>query len=982
MVVDAHHALRSRGQTHPRLVVPPRRSEPVAERAALDAAQAAALVHLEAASPNKSVHAALEALEACAGLAPGSTLEPWALDAAKMAKAGNARALQDASCDSYREAFEALRQALADWHAQPVLELIGSLLERFGEEYAAAKAARGGVDFEDLELGVRDLLAADEALRRRWQDRFKLIMLDEFQDTNRLQLEVLHLLADGNDFAVGDEFQSIYAFRHADVQLFRERRRALEAGVKELTVNFRSAPEILGVVNVAFRRLLPDFSPLENPGAEVTGRARVELQLSAEKDAGVPVAWTGLGLAHVDAPDPRRAQARRLAHRIREEVEAGRSAGDIVILVRATASLALFEEALAEHGLPTYVVGGRGYWSHEQVRDGLAYLSVLANPRDEEALYGVLASPFCGAGADTLIALAQAGRGRGIWAALPDVLPEIHAFLEAERQEAERLPAEVLLERAVAHTGYDLAVLARPGGDRRLANLRKLMRLAREYERAEGRDLRGFLAWAADQDRPRAKEGEAPLESDGLEAIRLMTIHAAKGLEFPVVCVADLGRSLGSHSERLLIGRDGSLGLGLVMPGGGSAVKALDFERIAAERAEESEQEERRLFYVAMTRAEELLILSGTAKDLTKWREPGAGGPPLEWLTPALLGDDPAGVLGGDPELGAAPDRIVPLAPDAPLRIVLNTPDTLPAAALRPRPRERALAAGTHLPPRPRLEPSPSASRGEPRRISYSTLQSHGRCGYRFYLQRELGLPDVEPPPGIPAPGAAAGLDPRVRGTLVHQLLEDLDFGAPLAPTPEGLAALGVSLTAEQAQDLCAMVTAFGASDLCARLARAERVRREAGFLFALSGELVNGFIDVLADEPTGALVVDYKSDRLSGASPHALVERDYKTQRIVYALAALEGGYDSVEVVYCFLEVPGDTVSATFTKADLAGLRARLGELAAGVFAGRYEPTATPHRDLCADCPGRRALCSYPESVTLAPLAAEADETPVDSLF
>ena len=100
----------------------------------------------------------------------------------------------------------------------------------------------------------------------------------------------------------------------------------------------------------------------------------------------------------------------------------------------------------------------------------------------------------------------------------------------------------MLLERAIAATGYDLAILARAGGDRRLANLRKLMRLAREYERAEGRDLRGFLAYAVDQDLAEAREGEAALESEGLDAVRLMTIHRAKGLEFPVVCVADLGR--------------------------------------------------------------------------------------------------------------------------------------------------------------------------------------------------------------------------------------------------------------------------------------------------------------------------------------------------------------------------------------------------------------------------------------------------------
>ena len=170
-----------------------------------------------------------------------------------------------------------------------------------------------------------------------------------------------------------------------------------------------------------------------------------------------------------------------------------------------------------------------------------------------------------------------ARRGDAGSAALPDdEARPAHAFARfaaGERSAAERLPVEVLLERAIAATGYDLAILARAGGDRRLANLRKLMRLAREYERAEGRDLRGFLAYAARQDLAEAREGEAALESEGLDAVRLMTIHRAKGLEFPVVCVADLGRPGARGRGRLLVGPDGRAGLRLGDAGGRRAVR-------------------------------------------------------------------------------------------------------------------------------------------------------------------------------------------------------------------------------------------------------------------------------------------------------------------------------------------------------------------------------------------------------------------------
>ena len=212
-----------------------------------------------------------------------------------------------------------------------------------------------------------------------------------------------------------------------------------------------------------------------------------------------------------------------MAHRLRAEIDDGRRPGDVVVLVRATGSLRLLEQALEEQGLPTYVVGGRGYWSQEQVRDGIAYLRALANPRDEEALLAVLSSPFCGVGTDALVLLTGAGRESGLWPALRDaegsdwiaVLPEAERerlalfarVFATERPRAERVAVEVLLETAIVATGYDLAVLARSGGERRLANLRKLMRLARDYERAEGRDLRGFLDLRRDPGPDRGSRG-------------------------------------------------------------------------------------------------------------------------------------------------------------------------------------------------------------------------------------------------------------------------------------------------------------------------------------------------------------------------------------------------------------------------------------------------------------------------------------------
>ena len=1020
MVTSAHATLRSRGRSRPRLELPPPRPAP--DPAALRAAAAAAAAAIRSAPANGArVTAALDALEAVDRLtAPGGhppapraldALEPIdpltaaardvpaprALDAAKLPT--GAKALEQEPCAAYRDAWVDFHAACADHHARPVLALLDDLLDRFAGAYAAAKAARAGVDFEDLQLYVRDLLAADPGARGRWAERFGLIMVDEFQDTNRLQLDVLEALERDNLFAVGDEAQSIYGFRHADVGIFRARRAALPAEqVRHLTVNFRSRPEILDVVNAGFAPLLaPGFAPL------VAGRGPDELRLFApdppleprvELLACATAGWEErepeLGLAALAAQTWRRAEARAVAARLREEVDAGRPAGDVVVLVRATSSLRLFEQALEEQGLPTYVVGGRGYWSQAQVRDAVAYLSVLANPLDEAALYGVLASPFCGVGTDALLLLAEAGRGAGggAWAALRapgpwlDALPEddrhrlvgFTAFAAGERLRAERLPVEVLLERAISATGYDLEILGGAGGERRLANLRKLMRLAREYEGSEGRDLRGFLTYAAGQDLAEAREGEAALESEGLDAVRLMTIHRAKGLEFPVVCVADLGRPGVVARERLLIGPGASAGLRLATLAGGDPVPALGYADIAERLTAAEAAEERRLLYVAATRAEERLILSGGI-DVEKWPAARPGGPVLDWLAPALLGDPAAALVAGEETITGCGDGAV--------AVRLVTPSTLPPEAAAPSPRARAAAPGTALPAAPKVAPAPLRPRPAERRLSYSALRDYARCPYRFYLERMLGLPRVPAPPDpaaepAAAPPAVEPLEGRVRGTLVHVLLERLDFARPAAPDAAAVHALaaevGVPLHDDHVPDVQRLVAAFAGSPLCARLAAASHVRREAAFAYALDpdggGPLVRGFVDVLAAEPDGTLlIVDYKTDALGEVGPAGLIERDYAIQRSAYALAGLQqDGVERVEVAYCLLERPQEPVAAVFTRADIPALEAAVHAPADGLLAERWPVAAAPHRDLCGDCPGRHALCSWPEAVTLRP--------------
>ena len=647
-ITQVHDELRSRGERRPRL--PPVAAAPElgSARGELQRAAAAALAELAAiAEPGAKVLQAIARLERLPEVL-GEAEDPWPGVLWGLGlPGGNGAALSTEVCERYSDALAAFRGAVEHRRAARAHDLLDRLLRLFGDHYARAKRELSGLDFEDLELECRELLRSDAQLRERYKARFERIMVDELQDTNQVQLELIELIADGNLFTVGDAQQSIYGFRHADVELFEQRGERLAAvGARAtLDTNFRSRPEILEVINGVFEAQLGDqFRPLRagRPDAPDGGDGpRVELLVA---DKGADWAMEGLG-----APW-RVAEARALAARVGRLLADGTAARDVVLLTRATTDLRVYERALEDRGIPTYVIGGRGYWAHPQVIDMVSYLEAIANPRAEEALFTVLASPLVGVSADALVVLAATARDRkqhpwsvlrdpdGAFDALDfldrDLLGRFADWFAIERTVAARAGIERLIDRALDRTGYDVAVLALPGGQRRLANVRKLMRLAREYEAAHGPGLRSFLDLVARRVRGGsaaeagdARESEAPVEGEALDAVRLMTIHRAKGLEFDVVCVADLGRGPRWRAELMRVGRDGRFGLRLAEPGTGRRESALDYKALGEERVATESREERRLFYVAMTRARERLILSGAAK-LDAWPalENGGGG--------------------------------------------------------------------------------------------------------------------------------------------------------------------------------------------------------------------------------------------------------------------------------------------------------------------------------------------------------------------
>jgi ATP-dependent helicase/nuclease subunit A len=932
--------------------------------------------------------------------------------------------------------------------------LLDELLQRFGLAYERLKRERAAVDFDDLELLVGELLTHSAGVRSAWSDRFELLMVDEFQDTNPRQLAILEALDRGNLFTVGDELQSIYGFRHADVSLFRARHAELEelGGSMRLTRNFRSREALLDVVNAVFAERFSSYTPLvagrgddaplelglmlaAEQGAESVAERgaavepEVELLLTdvrgwdEREDLAGPIAS---GLPHAQLW--RQAEARLLAQRVAELVSEGRARpGEVMVLLRAAGDLEVFERALQLQGLRTLAAVG-AFWGHQQIGDLLSYLRALANPLDERALYAALASPLAGCSRDCLALLADAARAerRGVWeTALAAVsngadglapglaredraaLASFCSRLQSERAQAPQRTLSKLIERAIDASGYRRHVLALDWPERRLANVHKLLRLARRFEASEGRDLRGFLDHVDYLEQAANVEPDAPVEGVEPDAVRLMTIHAAKGLEFPVVCLADLGRQPNTQTPDLLVDGD-RVGLRLMRLDGAGSSPALDYEELCSERRAREAEEEDRILYVAMTRARERLLLSG-AVDFSRW--PGSRQAPtaISWLGPALSAELPALVQAGDAPVH---DLAIDGRAAAIVRCRLNTPATVGAVlrlepvggveraarveAVEPVvPLEPAAPLGSVAPaepvageqlsidvegapssipdvsPVPVPVPAPVLEPG-PRTLSYTSLTELERCGYRYYLERVLGLSE-DRSAARSVPGHE-GLEARARGTLIHRLIETLDFTRSRPVSPEDVAAsareLGMRVGEGERAEIAGLLVAASAVELAGRVAAAQTVRREHPFAFSPGPglALITGVIDLLASEADGSrLILDYKSDRIGATVDlEALVEREYGVQRLLYALAVLRDGAASVEVVHWFLERPREWVSARYTLADREQLEALLAARLRRAEERPFTVSAHPHRGLCLTCPGRAGLCSWEESATL----------------
>jgi ATP-dependent helicase/nuclease subunit A len=714
-------------------------------------------------------------------------------------------------------------QIFLDLKAKTYTRELIKALERLERRLDEEKRRRSSLDFDDLQVRALRLLEERPEVLRRMSSRYRFFLVDEFQDTNGLQRDLLTRLTLGggmtagsgtsaapraNLFIVGDRKQSIYGFRGADVDVFREmtaRIEALDGLPVPLNRNFRSQRPLIRFFNVLFEQVCerksataPDeLNELGYVGHEESVAARededpgplVELLIDLRPDADKDDPWS--------AEPPRARDAEQLASRIAtmvgsEAISAGERPTrtveyrDIALLFRAMTEVHIYESAFRRAGIPYVTTQGRGFYAREEIGDFIQLLRFLDNKTDEVALAAVLRSPICGLSDDALFALRCAPLRTSVNE--PGQLHKdnsgVRPLLEAVRRheqidyiderergalnraremldgfilKATRSGLSELLRFAVDATEYRTVTGANYDGAQRLANLDKLFTLAERFERSGAHLIRDFVRFVHDFEEAGGRESEGQID-DSADAVRLMSIHQSKGLEFPIVIIPDLHRQPDNRRDWWALDRHRGLTM-KVLDGLGKLIGGATFSSFWERAKRRDEFESMRLLYVAATRARDRLILSGAAKDLA-----GPKNSWLDWTTKALAIE--SGAASGlllRPE-GVEVQLTLNLL-DSPIQNAVHDAVEVVEPELRPAGDESF----------PLLGSIESERLGALHRFSVTQLLNYRRCPRQYYFDRVLHVPSEEEVAvwnHAEAPEPPANLTATLRGAVIHRFCE------------------------------------------------------------------------------------------------------------------------------------------------------------------------------------------------------------------
>ncbi len=713
---------------------------------------------------------------------------------------------------------------LAKKYALALLRLLRSVAARLDAE----KERLSVLDFDDLQLRTLRLLD-HPAVLARVSERYKYFLVDEFQDTNGLQRDLLMKLAlvrGTNLFIVGDRKQSIYGFRGADVDVFSEMTEAIEAagGIQQpLLLNFRSQQPLIAALNFLFAQIFEPNTDVPTDAVGELGYVEHESSLAVRAAENEPPHVEFMVTAISDdedsngAPRYRRSNyagqerdAEQVAERIRALVSGTDFSlcddennntdsslchaeyKDIAILLRAFTGVWTYENALRRAGIPYLTVQGKGFYQREEITDLIQLLRFLDNTTDELALAAILRSPLGGISDNALFALRCAPwleepgeptrlHRRNLLRALRrhreikfidhkdrTALDRIAPWMEAMMARRNRYGIADLLRYAVSSSEFLTIVAANFDGAQRVANVEKLFRLAEQFEKS-GHLIRDFVRYVEEFEAIGGREGEGQMD-ESANVVRLMTIHQAKGLEFPVVIIPDLHREPNRRESVFILDRH--KGMTVRVPDGrGRSVRGALFNQLGQRNRWRENFESMRLLYVAATRARDHLILSAAVerKRLENLQDSDLW---VGWLWRALA-------LDAQTQTG-----VIDLPDDAQIHVTVSldssaartreqTPsvdESEPTVEL-PQSFEEAFPLMRGLAPEPGLAP---------RRFTVTQLINFQRCARQYYFERMLRTPGKEERAvwnDAEAPEPPANLTATLKGAVIHRFCETYSAG-------------------------------------------------------------------------------------------------------------------------------------------------------------------------------------------------------------
>lgn len=849
-----------------------------------------------------------------------------------------------ADCDRQKEICEELSEAVEEIKRALRAEAIAGLLplaEEFVRDYTEQRRRTGRAEFEDLLIWARDLLRDRPEVRRYFRERFRCILVDEFQDTDPLQVEILLYLcgeepdgtaardwrelrpAPGRLFLVGDPKQSIYRFRRADISIYEwVKRHVLPGDLCTITQNFRSLSGVIDWVNGCFQHIIAPLDGVQAGYVPLAPWPQARLDLPRAPVVVVHHEMDG------SADDVRRQEATTLAALLRQAVEVEawpvrdpetgevRPARwrDIAILVPSRTGIEIYEEALAEAGIPYRHEGGRSFFQRQEVRELINCLRAIDDPGDRLSMVAALRSGAFGCSDEEIFLAANAMGADFDYRREPPpghaaVADGMHA-LRTLHTLRHRLPLPELVRRVIDATRLIEYALTLPQGDQAAANLLKVVDQARAFAAARGGGLRAFVRWLDTATSRSTEEEDADVAEAGDDVVRLLTIHAAKGLEFPIVALANLqGRDarvnnvIPDHAAHRLHLRVGSQSLGYFETPGYAAAAEIEQQHAAAERD--------RLLYVAATRARDHLIL------------------------PVILGKNarekerkPKGMLA----------RLVPHLPAPPPDPSPNGSDIDGCHVL--------LAAHLQVGDNGFRESSPPAAAvgvdaalvARERWVAErAALLERAGAGLRVTTASSVEAWDQEPADNAEATQGALPREATLAvGTALHATMEALDLTGDGEVESMARAKAAEAGVPGHADEVAALARACLASGVVQRARAAERAAREVAFTLPVGDGFVEGRVDLLFREPDGLVIADYKTDRVTPEQVDARLAV-YRNQAAVYAFAVAEAtGLPVKEVVFVFARagveraIPVDdgllalgrnlaTASATLTDAAVA---------------------------------------------------------------